>query len=217
VFSDHFTGTALDTNKWSTCQFSPYSGCTNRGNKELEWYLPSQVTVNNGSVSLTVTPDLIHGKKYASGILSTHDKFSFEYGYVQIVAKLPIGRGLWSAFWTAPENGTWPPEIDILENWASSDAVFLYIHYDAANHFDYSTVYLPDASSSFNTYGVDWEPGSVSWYVDGFLWAHFKVSITQPEYLIANLAVDGKLPPNSTDRFPQSLVIRSIEVWQHPA
>ena len=64
---------------------------------------------------------------------------------------------------------------------------------------------------------MDWEPGSITWYVDGFLWAHFAVSIKQPEYLIADLAVDGKLPPNSAVRFPQSLVIRSIEVWQHPS
>ena len=64
---------------------------------------------------------------------------------------------------------------------------------------------------------MDWEPGSIRWYVDGFLVARLTVSITQPEYLIANLAVNGKLPPNSAVRFPQSLVIRSIKVWQHPA
>ena len=64
---------------------------------------------------------------------------------------------------------------------------------------------------------MDWEPGSITWYVDGFLGTRFAVSITQPEYLIADLAVNGKLPPNSAVRFPQSLVIRSIQVWQHPA
>jgi beta-glucanase (GH16 family) len=213
VFSDHFLGTTLDTTEWSTCY---YWACTNGGNNELQWYQSSQVTVHNGTVFLTVVPEPIHGKEYLSGMLSSHGKFSFRYGYVQIVAKLPLGRGLWSAFWTEPENGTWPPEIDIMENWAQSDTVSLYVHYGAANHFDASSVYLPTASSAFHTYGVDWEPGSVSWYVDGFLWAHFAVSIALPEYLIADLAVNGRLPPNSAVRFPQSLEIRSIEVWQHP-
>ena len=37
------------------------------------------------------------------------------------------------------------------------------------------------------------------------------MSITQPEYLIADLAVNGRFPPNSSVRFPQSLVIRSIK------
>ena len=53
--------------------------------------------------------------------------------------------------------------------------------------------------------------------MDGFLWARLAVSITQPEYLIADLAVNGKFAPNSSVQFPQSLVIRSIDVWQHPA
>ncbi len=213
MFSDHFSGTILDGTKWSTCY---HWGCTNRGNKELEWYQASQVTVHSGEVSLTAEPERTHGKEYVSGMLSSYGKFSFRYGYAQIVAKLPLGRGLWSAFWTEPENGAWPPEIDVMENVAQSDGVSLYVHYNAANNLDSSTVLLPNASSAFHTYGVDWEPGSITWYVDGFRWAHFALSITQAEYLIADLAVNGKLPPNSGVRFPQSLVIRSIEVWQHP-
>jgi beta-glucanase (GH16 family) len=214
VFSDHFSGLTLNKAKWSTCY---YFGCTDAGNNELEWYQASQVKVHDGTVSLTVVPSRIHDKKYVSGMLSSHGKFSFRYGYAQIVAKLPRGLGLWSAFWTAPEIGAWPPEIDIMENWAQSHSVSFYVHFDVANHFDSANVYLPTASSAFHTYGVDWEPGSLSWYVDGFLVSHLAVSITQPAYLVADLAVNGKLPPDSAVRFPQSLVIRSIEVWQHPS
>ena len=202
VFSDHFTGTALDTANWSTCY---HWGCTNKGNDELEWYAASQVTVRDGAVSLTVVPKRTDGKEYVSGMLSSYGKFSFQYGCAQIVAKLPVGRGLWSSFWTEPRSGAWPPEIDILENWAQSDAVSLYVHYDAANNFDVSDVYLPTASSAFHTYAVDWEPGSVTWYVDGFLWARFNRPITQPEYLIADLAVNGRIPPT-----PQS---GSLRAW----
>ncbi len=213
VFSDHFAGTNLDTSKWSTCY---YWGCTNGGNNELEFYQASQVAVHDGTASLTVVPDQADGKGYVSGLLSSYGKFSFRYGYAQIVAKLPRGRGLWSAFWTEPESGAWPPEIDVMEDWAQLRTVSFYVHFGSANLSDSANVYLPTASSAFHTYGVDWEPGSVSWYVDGFLVAQEAVSITQPEYLIADLAVWGRTPPNSTDQFPQSLVIRSIDVWQHP-
>ncbi len=214
VFYDHFTGTTLDDANWSTCY---RFGCTDSGNNELEWYQASQVRVHDGTVSLTVVPKQTRGRKYVSGMLSSYDKFSFRYGYAQIVAKLPIGQGLWSAFWTEPENGTWPPEIDILENWAQSHCLSLYVHYGSANAWDSANMFVPTASSAFHTYGVNWEPGSISWYVDGFLVTRLAVSITQPEYLIADLAVNGKLPPNSAVHFPQSLVIRSIKVWQHPA
>ena len=214
VFSDHFTGSTLDTANWSTCYFF---GCTDGGNNELEWYQASQVKVHDSTVSLTVVPEKINGKQYVSGMLSSHGKFSFLYGYAQIVAKLPVGQGLWSAFWASPESGTWPPEIDIMENWAQSHSVSLYVHFGASNSWDSANVYVPTASSAFHTYGVDWEPGTIAWYVDGFLVTRLAVSITQPEYLIADLAVNGKLPPNSAVRFPQSLVIRSIKVWQHPS
>ncbi len=214
VFYDQFGGTTLDTTSWSTCY---YFGCTDGGNNELEWYQASQVRVRDGTVSLTVVPKETNGKPYVSGMLSSHGKFSFRYGYAQIVAKLPVGRGLWSAFWTSPERGGWPPEIDVMENWAQSHSVSLYVHYGSDDCWDSANMLVPTASSEFHTYGVDWEPGTIAWYVDGFLVSRLSVSITQPEYLIADLAVNGKLPPNSAVRFPQSLVIRSIKVWQHPA
>jgi beta-glucanase (GH16 family) len=213
VFSDHFTGTTLDSTKWSTCY---HWGCTDLGNNELEWYQASQVTVRDSTVSLTVVPEQTNAKDYVSGMLSSYGKFSFRYGYAQIVAKLPVGKGLWSAFWMEPESVRWPPEIDVLENWAETHNVSLYVHYNASNQYDSANLLVPTASSAFHTYGVDWEPGSINWYVDGIWVVHLSVSITQPEYLIADLAVNGRFPPNSSDRFPQSLVIRSIRVWQHP-
>jgi beta-glucanase (GH16 family) len=214
VFADHFNGTTLNQAKWSTCQFSDTVGCTNPENNELEWYQSSQVKVHDGTVSLTVIPKKSHGKQFISGIISSHGKFSFEYGYVQIVAKLPKGMGLWSAFWTAPENGTWPPEIDILENWAQSPNVNLYIHFGDQNHFRAAGVAVPSYDTTFHVYGVNWTPRSISWYVDGKLTVRFNIRFPIRQYLIADLAVNGRFPPNGTDRYPQSFVIRSIEVWE---
>jgi beta-glucanase (GH16 family) len=212
AFADNFTGTTLDKAHWSTCY---YWDCTNLGNNELEWYEPSQVTVHDGTVSLTAEPGLSHGKTYVSGMLSSYGKFSFEYGYAQIVAKLPVGQGMWSAFWTLPEAGGFPPEIDIMENAAEFDRVYLFVHYPPSNR-DAADVVMPSFNTEFHTYGVDWEPGSISWYVDGVLAAHESVSISKPMYLLADLAVAGNPAPDAADRFPQSLEIKSIEVWQHP-
>ena len=100
-------------------------------------------------------------------MLSSYGKFSFRYGYAQIVAKLPVGKGLWSAFWMEPENGSWPPEIDIMENWAQSHSVSLYVHYNTTNEYD---------SANCRADGIERIPhirgglgtGSINWYVDGF-------------------------------------------------
>ncbi len=212
VFSDHFNGSVLDSDHWSTCY---YWDCTNRGQDELEWYEPSQATADDGTLSLTATPDRTHGKQYVSGMISSYGKFSFTYGYAQIVAELPRGRGLWPAFWTLPEAGGWPPEVDIMENWAQTDTIDFFAHYGRTGEAR-ASVSVPTASSAFHAYGVDWEPGSISWYVDGTLRARFAVSVTSPEYLLASLAVAGDPAPDSSTRFPQSLKVRSIDVWQHP-
>lgn len=212
VFSDHFAGTALDAAHWSTCY---YWDCTNRAQPEIEWYQASQVSVDNGTLSLTAVPEQTHGKQYVSGMISSYGKFSFTYGYMQVVAELPIGQGMWSAFWTLPESGSWPPEIDVMENWAEGQTINVFVH-DSQSGTERDSVLVPSMSDTFHTYGVDWEPGSISWYVDGILQADFAISIAAPEYLLANLAVASNPGPNSAVRFPQSLKIRSIEVWQHP-
>ncbi|MEM8580183.1 MAG: family 16 glycosylhydrolase [Pseudomonadota bacterium] len=53
--------------------------------------------------------------RYYSGSLSTFSSWSQTYGYFEMRAKLPEGRGHWSAFWLVPSVNGWPPEIDIFE------------------------------------------------------------------------------------------------------
>ena len=172
----------------------------------MEWYEASQVSVDNGTLSLTATPGQTHGKQYISGMVSSYGKFSFTYGYAQIVAMLPSGQGLWSAFWTLPAAGGWPPEIDIMENWAQTETIHVFLH-DGKSGRAQASVILPTYSDKFHTYGVDWEPGSISWYVDGTLYGRFAISHHDAGGLLASLAVRrepgpqllGPVPPEPAD------------------
>ena len=204
--------TAIDTSLWSTC----YSwDCTNRANPELQWFQPSQVTQAGGVLSLTAEKQESHGQPYISGMISSEPSFRFTYGYAQIVAKLPRGKGLWSGFWTASPTGVWPPEIDVMENWAQSDSVNFVVHYNTTDR-EVASLTIPSVSTRFHTYAVDWEPDSLTWYVDGVRRAHYRISISIPQYLLATLNVASNPPPDAKVRFPQSFQIRSIQVWQHP-
>ena len=56
-----------------------------------------------------------------SARLRTAESFSFTYGRVEVVAKLPKGDWLWPAIWLLPTDqayGMWPAsgEIDIMES-----------------------------------------------------------------------------------------------------
>ncbi|WCR10818.1 family 16 glycosylhydrolase [Paracoccus stylophorae] len=53
--------------------------------------------------------------RYYTGMVSTAETWAQAYGYYEITAEIPVGKGHWPAFWLAPAGIGWPPEIDIFE------------------------------------------------------------------------------------------------------
>jgi beta-glucanase (GH16 family) len=223
-FSDGFSGASLNRSKWKAGRG------TNSGNHELEWYLPSQISVYGNALHLTamrlLTPG--HSKEgwpllftWASGLINTRHSFHFKYGFVQIVARVPKGDGFWPALWLLPSNGSWPPEIDIMEVWGhnTGSPAFTAISGSRENRQRrQSRLTTADLSSSFHTYAIDWEPGSIVWYLDGRKVYRVTSGVSkEPMYLIANLAIDGLsgLRPDASTPLLGSLDIKRVDVWQH--
>ena len=77
--------------------------------------------ISNGvlSVGLLPTPasvlPSVNNQPFLSRQIETQKSFSQLYGYFEISAKIPGTPGLNSAFWLLPENGAWPPELDVFE------------------------------------------------------------------------------------------------------
>ena len=229
-FSTVFTGSSLDTAVWDTCYpWLQQSGCQNFGNsKEPEWYQPSQVQVSGGVLHLTAEPKVTQGttstgtpKVYhcRSGMVTSFPGFKFKYGYVQVVADIPAGNGLWPALWLASANFAVRPEIDILEAWGGP-------HFYASSYFHYSTpagpkyssgVIIPASSASgWHTFSLSWTKTQVTWMLDG------RVIMTSTQhvphqrmYFLADLAdeiVSGRT--SASAQCSGSLLIRSVKVWQ---
>jgi len=225
AFDPSLSGSTVDTATWDTCYawFVAASGCTNFGNAVRDaWYMPSGVRASGGALHLVATATPTRGRSksgaretypYTSGMVTTRKSFDFTYGYVQIRARIPGGTGTWPALWLLPKNETWPPEIDIMENYGSPHTILTTVFWSASGavKFAHKTARTSaDLTDSYHTYGLLWKPHSLTWYLDGKVVDRYTGSHVphQPMYLLANLAIDGKAPSGST------FSINSVEVYR---
>jgi beta-glucanase (GH16 family) len=179
-------------------------------NDELQYYSDDHVTVENGFLILSASETPQGGQLYSSGMISSHDRFSFTYGRIEMRGKLPAGQGFWPAFWLMPADHSWPPfTVSCAFHWKDSGGMKSHDQVHSG----------PDYSSGFHTYVLEWEPDKLAWYVDGELCTTYtdESRIPQkPMYVLANLAVGGAFvgPPDPTTVFPAAFAIDYIRVWQ---
>ena len=225
VFSDDFNGTQLDKKKWSTCYWWGNNGCTNGGSGDVQWYQPDDVFVNNGILRLRAQKRKMNGYEYTSGMISSHDKFAFQYGYAEMRAKMPNGRGFWTTFWLASQRRAWPPEIDIAEYLGSQpNNMHMTYHYSTptSKHLSSPWAYTgADFSADYHTYAVEWNPKEIIWYIDGMERRRYTATehiSAEAMYVMATFAL-GKAwintPPDETTPFPSYSNVDYIKVWRH--
>jgi beta-glucanase (GH16 family) len=237
ILQDEFADDALDHSKWVNCYLWDTLGCYKTNGAELEWYMPDDVLVGDGTLKLRAQQRTVtgtDGKSYAysSGIISSgkdmYDpsvapRFAFQYGYVEMQAQVPAGQGFWSAFWLLRADRVLPWEIDIFEILGHQpDTAYMTVHYPQSDGStgQNSAGYLgPNFSAGYHTFALEWNADRLVWYVDGV--ERKRESNTahiphDPMYLIANLAVGGDWPgpPDGTTVFPNTLKVDYIRVWQ---
>lgn len=154
--------------------------------------------------SKTPTADLqaLNGYKYTSGVLTTANSFSQQYGYFEMRAELPTTQGAWPAFWLLPKDGSWPPEIDVMES-IGANKTYSTTHTaqtGAHEQTQFATT-LTDVTNTYHTYGVLWTPQTLTYYVDGQAIGTqaTPADLNKPAYLLLNLAIGGTWPgdPNA--------------------
>lgn len=218
IFGEEFDGQAVNDAIWDNeMAWGRYT------TGQLEHYSPEALLVEDGTLAITASDDADgqRNRPYRSGVVSSHDRFDFTYGYVEIRARVPSGVGLWPAFWLAPASEDSGSEIDVFEILGHEpEVVYMTLHYDdeGGEHQEPGLSYKgPNYSDDYHTYAVHWTPDAVVWYIDGIERARQTEGVPdEPMYLIANLAVGGEWPgsPDDTTRFPASLVIDWIRVYE---
>lgn len=240
-WSDDFNGTELNRADWNVETHK--KGWVN---KEWQAYVDSTDNIKVQDGNLVIQPiktvDQDGNASYTSGRINTQGKHDFKYGYFECRAKVPTGKGYLPAFWMMPtdENlyGQWPKcgEIDIMEVMGQeTNKAYGTIHYGEPHDQSqgtYSVSVANNFADSYHTYAVDWEPGKITWYVDGIKYHEesdwfsaksgqgtvaYPAPFDQPFYMILNLAVGGSwvgYPDDSTTYDDQQFAIDYVKVYQ---
>ncbi|MFN2559953.1 MAG: family 16 glycosylhydrolase [Jatrophihabitans sp.] len=194
TFSDEFSGTTLNTAKWSP-QLTSQTSFTSGSGLATTCYVnsPNNIAVAGGALALTVRQEAgpflcgPAGSQFASyftaGGVSSQNKFSQAYGRFTIRAAFPssVLQGLQSSLWLWPNNafkyGPWPQsgEIDIAEYYTSRpNFVVPTVHYyptaeqDTSKGINTTTdafCHFDDAGR-FHDYTLTWTTNLLAIYYD---------------------------------------------------
>ncbi|MDT8336701.1 MAG: glycoside hydrolase family 16 protein [Candidatus Izemoplasmatales bacterium] len=205
-------------------------------NKELQHYVDDQEHLELSDEGLIIRATYKNGI-YESARINTKGKFTFLYGKIDFLAKLPLGKGTWPALWMMSDDnryGFWPKsgEIDIMEHVGRDPGkLILAIHTEKYNHRNeeqyYTILNKPNITTGFHKYSLDWQEDKIIYLLDdvevaryekgqkGYDESHMGWPFDHPFYFIINLAIGGMLgqTPDSSV-FPQEFIIKSVEVIQ---
>lgn len=202
-------------------------------NGELQLYVDPDISGPRGSLGLnpfslrggvleiTAQPTprelrpLLRDYAYMSGVITTQPSFSQTYGYFEMRARLPRGKGLWPAFWLLPLDQSWPPEIDVMESIGDPSQVYVTTHSKTTKVPGFEPKVAPD---EFHTFAVSWDVSDVIWYIDGKEVGRHATpaDMHKPMFMLANLAVGGNWPgrPDASTRFPAKYEIDYIRAYR---
>ncbi|WP_316766192.1 glycoside hydrolase family 16 protein [Pedobacter frigiditerrae] len=207
------------------------------GNNEKQYYTNSlaNASVADGKLSITAKKESMNGMAYTSTRLVTRNKLDVLYGRIEVSAKLPTGKGTWPAIWMLPTDrayGDWPKsgEIDIMEHVGYDQNNVHFTTHTEAYYFKIntqktSTKMIPDASSAFHKYRVDWTPYAVRGYYDDVIIFEFanegkgyKVwPFDKRFHLLLNLAIGGDWGGSQgidDNIFPQKMEVDYVRYYK---
>lgn len=235
TWSNEFDGDTLPANEWS---YEKGDGCPELcgwGNNELEYYVNSRGNLffQNGCMIIRAKKQSQGGKQYTSARIKTEGKKTFKFGRVDIRAVMPVGKGIWPAFWFMPENslyGSWPRsgELDMMEYLGHEpDKVYGTVHFGpgpGSKQISRNISADTRLNEAFHLYSLIWEEDKIQWLLDEKLYATITKTdlgdavypFNEEFYLIIRLAVGGNWPgnPDASTEFPQHLVVDYVRVFE---
>ena len=170
--------------------------------------------VSGGALTITGIPYTVkfgYPGSWQSGLIHTAGSFVQTYGYFEMRAKFNSVPGTWPGFWLLPATTLHPAgrdpslwqELDVVEQYgAYTQGVYSTIHTTepapAGQTWSFFSSH-PEIASGYHTYGMDWEPKTINFYVDGVLMGT-KITpddMSGPMYMLVDLARDTPYKTNA--------------------
>jgi beta-glucanase (GH16 family) len=231
VWEDNFSGSTLDTAKWTK---------TPAGASDWDKHMTQDercFALDNGMLYLKGirNPDTTLDKRpFLTGGIYSKGKFAFQYGKIEIRARLGHARGAWPAMWmlaATNKNGTYPRngEIDIMEHLNFDSTVYQTIHsyYTLVLKQDKTPPHYSTAKirvDDFNVFGLQWYPGRIVYTVNGeetFTYPRVKEAdpsqwpFDQPFYILIDQQLGGNWVGHvQADNLPVEMAVDWVRVYQ---
>ncbi|MFZ9004202.1 MAG: family 16 glycosylhydrolase [Robiginitalea sp.] len=227
VFEEEFeVDGAPDASVWN---YDLGTGDNGWGNNESQYYTdrPENIIVEDGFLKITARAEEFEGSSYTSARIQSYQKFEFQYGKVEVRAKLPAGGGTWPAIWMLGadfETNTWPAagEIDIMEHVGNQQNTIYGSTHDPNNFAGDSrsvTTVVEGVSDDFHVYGLEWTQDAITFSVDGEEFGTLEnnggLPFNKDFFMILNVAMGGNFGGEINPAFTgSSMEVDYIRVYQ---
>lgn len=237
-----------DTTKWT------YENGFVR-NEELQWYQRDNASVKNGCLVIEGRREKIKNPRYDAGSqrwqlyreyaeytsssLKTQGLQSFQYGRLEVRARVDTTMGSWPAIWTLGISKPWPlnGEVDIMEFYRIDNNPTILANAAwgraASGGPIWNTKRIPlqeflqkdpDWPKKFHTWRMDWTKDSIKLYLDDELLNTQVLDKTlnpdgfnpfqQPHYLLLNLAIGSNGGNPSGAQYPIKYEVDYVRFYQ---
>lgn len=225
-------------------------------NRELQWYNPDNVFIKDGLLIFEARRERYNNPNfspmsdnwryqreyidYTSGLIKTNGKFSFQYGILEVRARIDTQKGSWPAIWTLGNDRRWPlcGEIDILEYYQVDDEPTILANAAWSNDQSWNAVWDsklislsefliedPDWADKFHVWKMDWTEDYIRLYLDDLLLNEIDLSkaihsddnfnpFHQPHYILLNLAIGSNGGSPQQSEFPIYYEVDYVRVFQ---
>lgn len=229
VFQDEFSSDHLDPWKWGTeMAFAGTHGPRYHNEYYVSYTVDEDVITSGGLLRLRTDRRTVEGSEgpgqfdFTQGLVSSHDRFAFRYGYIEVRAKFPGGKGLWPCFWLMPENQSWPAEFDVAEYYGGQKKMHFGLAYGSMHNPQWDSTGDTETNyeNEWHTFALEWTKGRAVWSVDGVVRKVITADYVpdEPMYILLSNSVSSVRGPSgfpdAATVFPNFFEIDYVRVYQ---